>query len=106
MSKPYITTSYYLEKSKPTFLYQNNYHQYNIDYLSKILKPFIGVITNIGNSHLEQLKNMEGVLNVKSELINNIKRGGNLIVPSENIKHLSFWKQIMSWSIDGYYLSQ
>ena len=66
----------------------------DIDYLSKILKPFIGVITNIGNSHLEQLKNMEGVLNVKSELINNIKRGGNLIVPSENIKHLSFWKQI------------
>ena len=35
----------------------------DIDYLSKILNPHIGIITNIGNSHLEQLKNIQGVLN-------------------------------------------
>ena len=64
----------------------------DIDYLSKIIRPYVGVITNIGNSHLEQLKNINGVLNVKSELINNIKKGGFLIVPSENKKHLRFWK--------------
>ena len=34
----------------------------DIDYLSKILNPFIGVITNIGNSHLETLKNINGCL--------------------------------------------
>ena len=66
----------------------------DIDYLSRILNPFIGVITNIGNSHLETLKNINGVLKVKSEIVNNIKKGGYLIVPNENKKHLSYWKLI------------
>ena len=38
----------------------------DIDYLSKILQPNVGLITNIGNSHLESLKNMDGVFKVKS----------------------------------------
>ena len=66
----------------------------DIKYLSSILKPNIGVITNIGNSHLEKLKNIKGVLKVKSELVSNIKKGGYLVVPNENKKHLKFWKKI------------
>ena len=66
----------------------------DIQYLSSVLKPNIGLITNIGNSHLEKLKNIDGVLKVKSELISNIKKGGYLIVPNENSKHLSFWKSL------------
>ena len=66
----------------------------DIDYLSRILNPFIGVITNIGNSHLETLKNINGVLKVKSEIVNNIKKGGYLIVPNGNKKHLNYWKLI------------
>ena len=66
----------------------------DIDYLSRILNPFIAVITNIGNSHLETLKNINGVLKVKSEIVNNIKKGGYLIVPNENKKHLNYWKLI------------
>ena len=66
----------------------------DIDYLSRILNPFIGVITNIGNSHLETLKNINGVLKVKSEIVSNIKKDGYLIVPNENKKHLSYWKLI------------
>ena len=66
----------------------------DIQYLSSVLKPNIGLITNIGNSHLEKLKNINGVLKVKSELISNIKKDGYLIVPNENSKHLSFWKSL------------
>jgi UDP-N-acetylmuramoyl-tripeptide--D-alanyl-D-alanine ligase len=66
----------------------------DIQYLSSVLKPNIGLITNIGNSHLEKLKNIEGVLKVKSELISNIKKDGYLIVPNENSKYLSFWKSL------------
>ena len=66
----------------------------DINYLSKILKPLIGVITNIGNSHLETLKNINGVLRVKSEIVNNIKKDGYLIVPNENKEHLRHWKLI------------
>ena len=66
----------------------------DIKYLSSILKPNIGVITNIGNSHLEKLKNIKGVLKVKSELVSNIKNGGYLVVPNENKEHLKFWEKI------------
>ena len=66
----------------------------DINYLSKILKPIVGVITNIGNSHLETLKNINGVLTVKSEIVHNIKKNGYLIVPNENKNHLSHWRLI------------
>ena len=66
----------------------------DIQYLSSVLKPNIGLITNIGNSHLEKLKNIEGVLKVKSELISNIRKDGYLIVPNENSKYLSFWRSL------------
>tara|TARA_B100001250_G_scaffold414384_1_gene452409 strand:+ start:1358 stop:2698 length:1341 start_codon:yes stop_codon:yes gene_type:complete len=66
----------------------------DIDYLSKIIKPYIGVITNIGHSHLDKLVNINGVFRVKSEIIKNIKKDGFLIVPSDNEDHLSKWKKI------------
>ena len=68
----------------------------DIDYLSKILQPNIGVITNIGHSHLEKLRNINGVLKVKSEIIKNIQKGGTLIVPNDNKDHLDKWKKMRS----------
>ena len=53
----------------------------DIDLLSKIIKPNIGIITHIGHSHLDGLNSVRGVLEVKSELINNIKKDGAAIVP-------------------------
>tara|TARA_B100000579_G_scaffold361584_1_gene319342 strand:- start:166 stop:1506 length:1341 start_codon:yes stop_codon:yes gene_type:complete len=68
----------------------------DINYLSRILKPDIGVITNIGLSHLEFLKNKQGVLKVKSEIIKNIKKDGFLIVPDDNKSHLKHWRSLRS----------
>ena len=68
----------------------------DIDYLSKILQPHIGLITNIGNSHLESLKNIDGVFKVKSEIVKNIKKNGFLVVPNNNKKHLNKWKKMRS----------
>ena len=68
----------------------------DIDYLSKILQPNVGLITNIGNSHLESLKNIDGVFKVKSEIIKNIKKNGFLVVPNDNKKHLNKWKKMRS----------
>ena len=68
----------------------------DIDYLSKILQPHIGLITNIGNSHLESLKNIDGVFKVKSEIVKNIKKNGFLVVPNDNKKHLNKWKKMRS----------
>ena len=68
----------------------------DIDYLSKILQPNVGLITNIGNSHLESLKNINGVFKVKSEIVKNIKKNGFLVVPNDNKKHLNKWKKMRS----------
>ncbi len=48
--------------------------------LSKIVRPHIGVITNIGEAHLENFKNIKGIAKAKSELIENIEEGGRIIL--------------------------
>ena len=64
----------------------------DIDLLSKIIKPNIGIITHIGHSHLDGLNSVRGVLKVKSELINNIKTNGSAVVPDG--KYLNSWKKM------------
>ena len=64
----------------------------DIDLLSKIINPNIGIITHIGHSHLEGLNSVKGVLKVKSELINNIKTSGSAIVPDG--KYVNYWKKM------------
>ena len=51
-----------------------------INTLSKIIKPQIGIITNIGEAHIENFKNLRGIANAKSEIINNIQKNGTLIL--------------------------
>lgn len=48
----------------------NNFGE--IKYLSDILRPNIGVITNIGPSHLEGFKNLKGVFKEKITLLDNL----------------------------------
>ena len=48
--------------------------------LTKLIKPHIGVITNIGEAHLENFKNINGIAKAKSEIIENIKTGGTIIL--------------------------
>lgn len=47
-----------------------------IDYLSEIITPAIGVITNIGHSHLEGLADIKGVLKEKSSMLKHISNDG------------------------------
>jgi UDP-N-acetylmuramoyl-tripeptide--D-alanyl-D-alanine ligase len=49
-------------------------HFGEVDYLAKIAKPNIGVITNIGLSHLEFLKDLKGVAKEKSTLLDNLAK--------------------------------
>ncbi|MDA9658789.1 bifunctional UDP-N-acetylmuramoyl-L-alanyl-D-glutamate--2,6-diaminopimelate ligase MurE/UDP-N-acetylmuramoyl-tripeptide--D-alanyl-D-alanine ligase MurF [Candidatus Pelagibacter sp.] len=51
-----------------------------IDYLSKIIKPDVGVITNISYAHIKNFKNIHQVALAKSEIINNIKKNGYLVL--------------------------
>ena len=48
--------------------------------LTRLIKPDIGVITNIGEAHLENFKNISGIAKAKSEIIEHIKTGGTIIL--------------------------
>ena len=51
-----------------------------INNLTKMVRPNIGVITNIGEAHLENFNNIKGIANAKSEIIDNIEEHGTIIL--------------------------
>ena len=51
-----------------------------IDYLSDIVRPEVGVITNIGDAHIEKLGSRENIFKAKCELLPNIHKEGGLVV--------------------------
>ncbi len=51
-----------------------------IDNLTKLVRPHIGVITNIGEAHIENFKNVKGIAGAKSEIIKNIQKNGTIIL--------------------------
>ncbi len=51
-----------------------------INKLSKLIRPHIAIITNIGEAHIENFKNLKGIAEAKSEIMNNIERGGAIIL--------------------------
>ena len=48
--------------------------------LTKLIKPHIGLITNIGEAHIENFKNISGIAEAKSEIIEHIETGGTIIL--------------------------
>ena len=48
--------------------------------LNKLIKPHIGVITNIGEAHIENFKSTKGIALAKSEIIEDIIKGGTIIL--------------------------
>ena len=51
-----------------------------IENLSKLIKPHIGIITNIGEAHIENFENIYGIAKAKAEIIDNIKANGTIII--------------------------
>jgi MurE/MurF fusion protein len=55
-----------------------------IDTLSKIIKPDVGVITNISHAHAKNFKNIAQIANAKAEIMNNIRDGGTIILNADD----------------------
>ena len=69
------------EKHEIVIIELGTNHFGEIQYTASIAKPDYAIITNIGESHLEFLKNKRGVLNEKASLFNEtIKTGGKIAV--------------------------
>jgi len=62
-----------------------------IDRLSKIIKPNVGVITNISYAHSKNFKNLFGIAKAKSEIIDNIIENGSIILNADD-KFYKFFK--------------
>jgi len=48
--------------------------------LSKLIQPHIGIITNIGEAHIENFKNIKGIAKAKAEIIDTIEERGTVIL--------------------------
>ena len=72
--------------------------------VSNIVRPSIGVITNIGTAHLETLKNKNNVFKAKMEITSNFKKDNILIINGDD-PYLSKVKKraykIVKVSLDG-----
>jgi UDP-N-acetylmuramoyl-tripeptide--D-alanyl-D-alanine ligase len=64
-------------------------HFGEIKYTAGIAKPDIALITNIGNSHLEFLKNKKGVLKEKTALLDETVSAGGTVIINKDDKYLS-----------------
>lgn len=55
-----------------------------ISYLSKIAKPHIAVITNVGTAHIGNLGSRENILKAKLEIKDGLDKDGTLIINNDN----------------------
>lgn len=65
-------------------------HFGEMDRLGAIAQPDLAVYTNIGNMHLENLGNRDGVLRAKTELIRHVRPGGMLFFNGDDDKLRSY----------------
>ena len=54
-----------------------------IEYLSKIAKPDVGIVTTIGTSHLERLGTRENICRAKMEITAGMKKGSLLLLQGD-----------------------
>ncbi len=59
-------------------------HKGEIDTLAKAVTPNIGVITNVGVSHIENLGSREGILSAKCEMLPHIRKGGYAVLNGDD----------------------
>ena len=55
-----------------------------IDNLTKIIRPDLGIITNISYAHSKNFKSIKQIANAKAEIMNNIKSNGTIILNKDD----------------------
>ncbi|MCL2335306.1 MAG: UDP-N-acetylmuramoyl-tripeptide--D-alanyl-D-alanine ligase [Endomicrobia bacterium] len=77
-----------------------------IKILSDILRPDVGIITNIGFSHLETFNSPEGVFKEKRALLDNVADDGFIVVNNDDdflkrISHQHYSKKMITFALYG-----
>ena len=63
-----------------------------IDKLTKLIRPNLGLITNISYAHIKNFKNLTQIAKAKSEIINNITCNGSMIINMDD-KYYKYFKE-------------
>ncbi len=64
-----------------------------INNLTKIIRPDLGVITNISYAHIKNFKSLSEIAKAKSEIIDNIITGGSIVLNADDY-FFNFHKQL------------
>ena len=99
-------TVFGLDKSFETAIFEMGMSNFGeISRLSKVAKPTVSIITNIGISHIEKLGSQQGILRAKFEILDGMDENSILIINGDDkllfdkateIKH-----RIMTYGIDN-----
>ncbi|MCI8446648.1 MAG: UDP-N-acetylmuramoyl-tripeptide--D-alanyl-D-alanine ligase [Bacilli bacterium] len=79
-------------------------HLHEIDVLSNLVKPDIGVITNIGSAHIGNLGSKKNILNAKMEIISGMNEG--ILVLNGYDKLLDKVEDLAGIKIDKVYIDK
>jgi len=86
-------TIFELDKSHKTLVSEMGMRGFGqIDYLANIVKPDIGIITNIGMAHIELLGNRDNIAKAKSELLTHLSKETDLLLINRDCKYFDFMK--------------
>ena len=61
-----------------------------IDTLTKLIRPNLGLITNISYAHIKNFKSLDEIAKAKGEIINNIFPSGIMIINKDDKYHNYF----------------
>jgi len=78
-------TLFCLENSHEAAVIEMGMNHFNeISRLTEAVMPDIGIITNVGTAHIENLGSREGILKAKCEITEGMKKGSPLIINGDN----------------------
>jgi len=93
------------KKTEAVVLEEGTNHFGEIEYIAKISEPDIAFITNIGDSHLEHLKDRDGVYKEKSALLTVVNdNGGTILINNDDPyqrKNKKEFKNIITYGFKG-----
>jgi len=81
------------EETKFTVLEVGMDKKGEIDYLTKLINPNLGLITNISYAHIENFKNLNQIAQAKGEIIKNIIPGGAMVINRDDKYYANFFKE-------------
>ena len=94
------------EKSKFTVFEVGMNRTGEINNLTKLIRPNLGLITNISYAHIQNFKNLNQIAEAKGEIINNIISNGTMIINMDDKYYKFFLKKTINKGLKKFTFSR